>query len=55
MAYITSNTDIILESGSIEQFASPDIVCMSTFNPDDDTWLVILRIRPNGTKEYKKE
>jgi hypothetical protein len=55
MAYITSNTDILLESGSIEQFASPDIVCMSTFNPDDDTWLVILRIRPTGTKEYRKE
>lgn len=43
-SYITSNTDIILESGSNEQYASPNIYVRGQYEVFTDTWLVTIRL-----------
>ena len=53
--HITTDTNIILEAGSDEQFASPDIYVSCTWDIFTDQWFVTLRLAPPGTTEIVKE
>jgi hypothetical protein len=54
-AHIACDTNIVLEAGSDEQYASPDIYLTSTYDIWTEQWFVRLRLAPPGTTEIVKE
>ena len=53
--HITTDTNIILEAGSDEKFASPDIYISCYWDIGTDQWFVTLMLAPPGTTEIVKE
>jgi hypothetical protein len=53
--HITTDTNIILEAGSDEHFASPDIYISCYWDIGTDQWFVTLMLAPPGTTEIIKE
>ena len=53
--HITTDTDIVLELGSDEHFASPDIYISCYWDIGTDQWFVTLMLAPPGTTEIVKE
>lgn len=53
--HITTDTNIILEAGSDEQFASPDIYVSCYWDIGTDQWFVTLMLTPPGTTEIVKQ
>lgn len=47
-AYISTNGDIILESGSIEIFDNPDIYCEGSLKKRAAVWVVIVQLTSSG-------
>ncbi len=47
-SYISTNGDIILESGSIEIFDNPDIYCESSLKKREAVWVVMLQLTATG-------
>jgi hypothetical protein len=53
--HITTDTDIVLELGSDEHFASPDIYISCYWDIGTDQWFVTLMLTPPGTTEIVKQ
>lgn len=53
--HITTDTNIILEAGSDEIFASPDIYISCYWDIGTDQWFVTLMLAPPGTTEIVRE
>lgn len=47
-SYISTNGNIILESGSIEEFDTPNIYCEATLQKRVGVWQVVLQLTPVG-------
>jgi hypothetical protein len=48
-SYISANTDIILESGAVVKYASPNIFVTGTYQVRSSLWMVVIRVTSGAT------